>query len=464
MDHSLSALSPAPPPRHAGQNHVIQYTAGVAALVALYLTSFQNYLLFHSLAEIFSISIAFTIFIIAWNSRDHIADSYLFLLGIAYLFVGFLDLMHTLAYKGMGIFHDYDFYANQIWIATRFVESISLLAAFLVAPRRVRFPPYATLFVYLCATALILLSIFHWKNFPACFIEGAGLTPFKIASEYVICIILLACIALCYRQRHLFAPAIFLYLVWALAFTILSELAFTFYVSNYDISNMMGHYFKTISFFLVYKAIVETGIRSPYQLIFRELETKKAELEKQAIMDDLTGLFNRRAAYTLLDKLQSMARRERKPITVCFIDIDNLKPVNDTFGHNEGDKLIKGFADTLADSIRTGDYACRMGGDEFLVLFPNCTAAGALEIVGRLKNRLATQARHQRKYGPITFSYGMAQCDGTKGCRRLIEQADQAMYLQKNEKKQQNSQSEPENGPASAHAAPPSPFKSEDKR
>ena len=83
------------------------FIAGMLVFLGLYLTSLYNYLLFHSLAEIFSIVVACGIFMVAWNSRRFLDNNYLLLLGIAYLFVGGLDLIHTLTYKGMGIFQGY---------------------------------------------------------------------------------------------------------------------------------------------------------------------------------------------------------------------------------------------------------------------------------------------------------------------------------------------------------------------
>ena len=85
----------------------------IAALIGLYFTSLINYLLFHSLAEIFSIVVACSLFMIAWNSRQYIKNPYLLFIGIAYLFIGSIDLLHTLTYKGMPIFTDYDFYASR---------------------------------------------------------------------------------------------------------------------------------------------------------------------------------------------------------------------------------------------------------------------------------------------------------------------------------------------------------------
>ena len=99
-------------------------------LFGLWTTTLHSYLLFHGLAEIFSIVVAFSIFILAWNSCHFVKTSYILFIGIAYLFVGGLDLTHTLAYKGMGIFSgDEANLATQLWIVGRYVESISLLIA-----------------------------------------------------------------------------------------------------------------------------------------------------------------------------------------------------------------------------------------------------------------------------------------------------------------------------------------------
>jgi diguanylate cyclase (GGDEF)-like protein len=404
-------------------------------LIALYYVGLQNYLLFHSLVEIFSIVIACTIFIIAWNSREHLADSYLYLLGIAYLFIGFLDLMHTLSYKGMRIFTDYDFYANQLWIATRFLESVTLLAAFSLVTTRIRLRSYVLEGGYAVVTGLILLSIFQWRIFPVCFVEGVGQTPFKIWGEFVICAILGLAAWVAYHQRHHFSSQVFGYLRVSLVCTILSELAFALYVSNYGIFNMVGHYFKLISFYMIYRAIVQTGIRSPYQLIFKELKAKEAELERQAAIDELTDLFNRRAALTLLQKQVGASQREHLPLTICYLDLDGLKQVNDTCGHAEGDIMLKIFAGQLVHEMRAGDYACRMGGDEFLLILPHCPEGEATRLIARIEARLALVNNGLGKRCVLAFSYGIAQWSEGDTMDHLLELADTRMYAQKMEKK-----------------------------
>lgn len=262
---------------------VVNWMIILTALTLLYISSHFNYLLFHSFAEIFSICIAYTVFIIAWNSKEYLDNDYLLFIGIAYLFIGILDLFHTLSYKGMAIFTDYDFYANQVWIATRFLESISVLIAFafLFTKRKMNWTLVILIFCFI--TTLILLSIFYWKIFPICFVEGAGLTRFKVISEYVICTILLIDIVLLVKYRNMFDAKVYQYLLGSYIFTIGSELAFTFYISNYGFSNLIGHYFKIISFYLIYKAIIEKALKKPYEIIFRELKINQEEL--QIIMD-----------------------------------------------------------------------------------------------------------------------------------------------------------------------------------
>jgi hypothetical protein len=268
-------------------------------LIALYFTTRINYLLFHSLAEIFSIVVACSLFMIAWNSRQYIKNPYLMFIGIAYLFIGGIDLLHTLTYKGMPIFTDYDFYANQLWIGGRYMESISLLLAFAFLYKEQSIRPYAVFSAYTIVTGLLIASVFYWKNFPECFVAGVGLTPFKKISEYIICFILAINISLLTMSRDKFEPKVFHLLLLSIIGTIISELAFTFYVSNYGFSNLVGHYFKIFSFILVYLAIIKTGIEKPYDLIFHDLNRtnqklaeeinirKKSEQEREALIKEL---------------------------------------------------------------------------------------------------------------------------------------------------------------------------------
>jgi PAS domain S-box-containing protein len=257
----------------------ITFIAGAGALLGLYLLSLHSYLLFHTIAEVFSIVIAFCIFIIAWNSRHLMENNALLFLGIAYLFVGTIDLIHTLAYSGMGVFPGRTTnLATQLWIAARYMESVSLLIAPLFLGRRLR--AGLVMFTYAAVSALFLLAIFGWHIFPVCFVEGKGLTPFKKISEYAISLVLIGAIANIFRRRDRFDPAVLRLIIASMLVTVASELAFTFYISAYGLSNLIGHYFKIVSFYLIYKALIETGLKKPYNLLFRELKQRERALSE----------------------------------------------------------------------------------------------------------------------------------------------------------------------------------------
>ena len=251
----------------------------LAALTALYFSSLYSYLLFHSLVEMISVVISGTIFVLAWNSRKIVDHPFFVVLGISYLFVGFLDLLHTLAYAGMGVFPQAG--ANlptQLWIAARFLNSLSLFIAIGFIRRKVHYP--AVFLAYAIAVSLLLIALFLGNLFPDCYLEGLGLTPFKKISEYVISAIFVLTVPLLLKRRETFDPGVLRLLISALILTVFSELAFTFYVGVYDLSNLIGHYFKMIAYYLIYKALIETGFIKPYNLLFRDLKKSEEELRR----------------------------------------------------------------------------------------------------------------------------------------------------------------------------------------
>jgi PAS domain S-box-containing protein len=264
--------------------------SSILLLFGLYLTSLFSFLLFHGIAEIFSIVIACGIFMVAWNSRRFLDNHYLLFVGIAYLFVALLDLVHTLAYTGMGVFPGYATnLPTQLWIAARYMESVSLLLALFFIRRRLN--TSLTFFGYVAITAFLLSSIFYWKLFPDCFIEGHGLTSFKKASEYLISLILLISTGILIQRREAFDEEVLHLLVGSLLLTIGSELFFTFYVHAYGLANLIGHFFKIISFYLIYRAIIQTGLVRPYDLLFRNL--KESEERYRMVVEDIPALICR---------------------------------------------------------------------------------------------------------------------------------------------------------------------------
>ena len=261
------------------------WTVAAAVFIGLTLLSQVNYLFFHGIVEVAGVAVAFAIFLLVWNTRHVVPDSFFLLVGIALLFVGGIDLVHTLAYKGMGIIPgDSADLPTQLWLAARYLQSITfLIAAFLIGRSLTndRRHDIAIFFVG-CAlgSGLLLASIFAWGIFPSAFVEGSGLTPFKIASEYVISLMMLATIALLILRRDRFDRSVFLFLVGAQMLLIAGELAFTSYASVYGPANMLGHLFRLASVYCFYRAIVVVGLQNPTNLLFRELTAREEALRR----------------------------------------------------------------------------------------------------------------------------------------------------------------------------------------
>jgi signal transduction histidine kinase len=247
--------------------------------VGMALLARSNYLFFHVLAEVFSIVIAFGIFVIAWNTRRFLQNGAVLFLGVASLFIGLVDLVHMLSYRGMDILGVHGANeATQLWIAARYLQAASFLAAPFLLRRRIN--AYGLFFGYAVVTAALLVTIFTWPLFPACYVEGLGLTRFKVYSEYVISLLFALSALVFIQRRKLLDPSFLRFMVASIALTICSELAFTTYASVFGFMNMVGHLLKIAAFFMLYKALIEIGLSRPYDLLFRELKLHGESLEK----------------------------------------------------------------------------------------------------------------------------------------------------------------------------------------
>ena len=166
----------------------------------------------------------------------------------------------------------------------------------------------------------------------------------------------------------------------------------------------------------------------------KELEEKLKEI---AHKDSLTGLLNRRAAIYFLEKAISSSQRDKKALTLAFIDIDGLKKVNDTFGHNEGDRMIVDVCKIIHDVLRESDVLCRLGGDEFMAILPGCTMEQTVFIKRRIESGLDAANRIGDHPYRLDASIGFAEYPHDKkiSAEEFVSLADEAMYKVKMAKK-----------------------------
>jgi len=229
--------------------------------------SSYSFLTFHTLAETLTVIVGVLMFVIALYSHPFSRDNFLLFLGSGYFWIASLDMIHALLYKGMGagVTNPPDAFV-QLWLAARFFESIMLFIApfVFIVDIRPRF-----LFVGLGILSVSLFLIIMNGYFPTAFIDGEGLTAFKINSEYLICLILLAALVNLYIHRDEVDSQMFPFLVLSIVLTIFSELAFTQFISAYGYANIVGHIFKLFSFWLIFYSIVRLSIEKPYAALSR---------------------------------------------------------------------------------------------------------------------------------------------------------------------------------------------------
>ena len=529
-----------------------RYLMVMLVLFALYLTSLYSYLLFHSIAEVFTVVVMGSIFVLAWNTRLWMENGYFLFLGIAFLLVGLIDFLHALAYKGMGVFPEYDAnLATQLWILARYIQSISLLIAPIWFKRN--FAPWSVFVTYL-VIGIVSISLIFTKNFPVCYVEGVGLTGFKIVSEYIIIIILAGSSVPLFFNRASFEPGVWRSLMWFIILTIAAEFAFTTYLSVYGEANLIGHLVRLVSYAFLYHALIITGLQTPYDLIFRDIKKKESallaseanlqrlfdinpfpifitkqadssfikanqatldmfeltpediqiytgldfyadpadrtkilqrihkdgkiqnemlelktksekriwclvnvipmdfdgeasllvgmadiseqkriqeELQFLSMHDALTGVYNRTYFEAEMERLQ---KGRQYPVSIIMLDTDDLKSINDTYGHAQGDILLQAVARRIKEVLRSEEVFARIGGDEFAILLPHADEVASRLVIERIKEQLDKYAEHNGNES-IKVSIGLGIAGAKDDLNEAFKQADANMYSDKSFRK-----------------------------
>ena len=165
------------------------------------------------------------------------------------------------------------------------------------------------------------------------------------------------------------------------------------------------------------------------------IEQLKVELEKykeMAVVDELTGILNRRGILDMLAKEISRAERFKLPLSITMIDIDNFKSVNDSYGHLTGDKVLRAMAQIIKSNIRSIDLFGRYGGEEFLLVFPNTPKENAKIAAEKLRREIESHKfKYKNEEFRITISAGVAEYNYGDDVKSLISKADEALYKAK---------------------------------
>jgi two-component system, cell cycle response regulator len=198
-----------------------------------------------------------------------------------------------------------------------------------------------------------------------------------------------------------------------------------------------------------YERAIEVGasdfIKKPFalhELIMRiRLVKLQEKLLKMSVTDELTGLYNRRGFFALIEQQLKLSNRQKNVLYLLYADLDNLKAINDTYGHEAGDQVLIETAKILIDTFRDSDIIARIGGDEFIIVPVGTTEDETTIATARLHQNVVLYNAEKKGPYALSISVGIAKFDSNSPCSvdELIRQADKSMYAQKMLKKQRDS-------------------------
>ena len=195
---------------------------------------------------------------------------------------------------------------------------------------------------------------------------------------------------------------------------------------------MLPTEFISLCFFAVFCIVLCVG--QLYCLRHMRRDTRH-KIEQLTFVDELTGVFNYRYLEQRLGEEIQRAARHGHPLAIVYLDLDGFKQVNDTYGHEAGNEVLRGVSQMLRGHLRGEDFIGRLGGDEFLIVLPHTDESGALVVGERLRAKLAAlefAAPGGQRIDSVGFSMGVASYPAHGDTReQLIQAADQAMYRAK---------------------------------
>lgn len=263
------------------KKNFVKFMCTICAVVFLQLLSQYNYLLFHIIVEFIISMIGYIMIVIIFNTSNFAKNSTYIFLGIAYAFIGSINLLHIIAYEGMNIINFSSINTSiQLSTIARYTEAITLLIAFKFMNKQMKYGRVIISYSLVLMYSIVLLL--GNELCPTCYIHGIGITKFELVSEYVIAFILIASIYFLSKNKNKynFMEKEYNYLMAAIIFTIISQFFFTIHLEVYEVWYSIGHIFKLLSFYYMYVALIRKNLKEPYDIVFSNLNKSLDQIKK----------------------------------------------------------------------------------------------------------------------------------------------------------------------------------------
>ncbi|WP_223809530.1 EAL domain-containing protein [Thermomonas sp. XSG] len=386
-----------------------------------------DFLALHSLLEIFAVAVAALVFFVGMGTTGAERSTRAMLLGGAFLAVALFDAQHLLSYAGMPdvVSANSPHKSILFWLLSRYAAGIGLLGYLLLAERplpvsRLRRQGWyaGILLLVLCASWFPLTAP---ERLAPMYREGIGLTPLKIRLEWGACALYLGGALLLVLRRRRQVDIDFNSLLLALLLLAASELFFILYVRVASTANLLGHAYKLVAYYFLYRAIYAEAIRRPFRRM-RDMLTH----------DVLTGLPNRVGLAEHLE--QVLARREAAngDCALLLLGLDHFRHVNDTLGYAQGDRLLVAVASRIRASVPKGVFVARLSGDEFVVVLEGQPPAAARELGELLLQAMTREFGIGQDRIQISASIGlMASAEPGQAAGAVMRHAGLALHRAK---------------------------------
>lgn len=313
----------------------------------IYIIFSDNFHFWHLVLEIVPISISITIFMLFWNSKDQITNNFWRVHGIGFLFIAILDFLHAATFIGVSVADYSPDLQLKYWIVGRFYFAFTFLIALFFKDRKSI--GSNTLFLINTLITSFMIAIINLPIFPTTYINGVGLTKFKIYSEFVVMFIFIIISIKIYFMKNDFNPLIYYYLNSSYFLTIISEIFFVMYFQVNSIIVYLGHLFKIFAFYFIYEILVAIVISEPFDTIFQDLSKTSEKLRIQLIRNKE---LERKKISTLISEQQTKLNVLQQFSAGITHDFNNILTVlTGNIALLELDKDIPKFINNINTSI-----------------------------------------------------------------------------------------------------------------
>lgn len=347
-----------------------------------------NYVGVHLVIEIFLIVASFAIAIQTWLIFPFILSNQRIYIGALFLFVGLIEIAHTLAYKGMPYFilESSSYSATWFYMISRITQALGLLLILTVKQRKINETSrwYAYVASILLALSCIFVIYYPTPLLPPLVIEGQGLAPLKIILQFlaiVFQIILIIYLVFNYQKARTRNTI----MIFASLYLILSDSMFTTYKSVYDIRNFIGHLFQIVGYYYLMRSLYYSSVEKPFKDLMQtqnelessvisleetkeQLEKSEAELHYLAYHDELTQLPNARS---LSEQLTEHILNSPQRLAVMMLEIDRFTAFKESLGISFLDTLLKKVAERLRNILPKEIFISKLREREYTIVFKN---------------------------------------------------------------------------------------------